>query len=79
MRIRKAERVCVEITDNGNGISEIDKEKLFTRYYRGTSTNKHYAGTGLGLAIAREIIEAHGGSIELDSRTGKGTTIRVLL
>jgi len=77
--IRKAERVCVEITDNGNGISEIDKDKLFTRYYRGTSTNKSYAGTGLGLAIAREIIEAHGGSIELDSRMGEGTTIRVLL
>ncbi len=54
-----------------------EQEKLFQRYYRGTSTNDSYAGSGLGLAIAREIIQAHGGNIHLRSKVGEGTTVQV--
>lgn len=79
VRAHRDEGLIVEISDNGNGISDSDQEKLFHRYYRGTSTNASYDGSGLGLAIAREIIEAHAGKIELDSRLGEGTTIRIRL
>lgn len=79
VRARRDEGILVEISDNGNGISDSDQEKLFHRYYRGTSTNASYDGSGLGLAIAREIIEAHAGKIELESRLGEGTTIRIRL
>lgn len=77
VRIRKDDRIIVEISDNGKGIEQAEQEKLFERYYRGTSTNDSYDGSGLGLAIAREIIQTHGGSIELQSKVGEGTTVWV--
>lgn len=79
VRIRRNDKITVEITDNGNGIAPADQEKLFERYYRGTSTNDFYDGSGLGLAIAKEIIEAHGGTIDLESTVGEGTTVRISL
>ncbi len=77
--IHMSDRVTVEIEDNGKGISEENRERLFERYYRGTSTNESYAGSGLGLAIAREIITVHGGKIGLESKTGEGTIVRIFL
>lgn len=63
------------IEDNGKGISEDDQEYIFDRYYRGTNTDSETNGTGLGMAIARDIIEAHGGTVTLQSKFGKGTKI----
>ena len=63
------------IEDNGKGISEDDQEYIFDRYYRGTNTESETNGTGLGMAIARDIIEAHGGTVTLQSKFGKGTKI----
>jgi signal transduction histidine kinase len=77
VRIRQDDGIMAEISDNGNGIEKAEQEKLFERYYRGTSTNDSYDGSGLGLAIAREIIQAHGGRIDLESKVGEGTTVRV--
>lgn len=54
-------------------------ERLFDRYYRGTNTEQSSSGTGLGLAIAKQVVEAHGGRIELESRLGEGTCIRIVL
>src|SRR5690606_12847359 len=51
------------IEDNGIGIDEEMKEKLFDRYYRGTSTTADQTGTGLGLAISQQLIKMHGGQI----------------
>jgi signal transduction histidine kinase len=79
VRVWKKDKVCVEISDNGRGISEEDQKKLFDRYYRGTNTEQSGPGSGLGLAIAKQVIEAHGGCIELDSQPGEGTCIRILL
>jgi signal transduction histidine kinase len=67
--------VHLSVTDNGPGISEEAKEKIFQPF----QSTKNKLGTGLGLAIAKKIIEQHKGKIEIDSEIGKGTTFRVIL
>lgn len=64
------------ITDNGKGIPKEEQEQIFERYYRGTNTSNIH-GTGLGMAISREIIEAHGGTVQLTSEKNRGTTIEI--
>ena len=76
--IQKRDKIYIEIIDNGKGISEEDLGKLFNRYYRGTNTADH-KGSGLGMSIAKEVIEAHGGSIAVESKLGIGTTIKIIL
>ena len=69
-----------EVQDTGLGIAPDDLDNLFTRFYRGTAAHKtNVAGTGLGLAIAQEIIDRHGGKIEVESEVDKGSTFRILL
>ena len=63
----------VSIGDEGMGIGEEDRAKIFDRFYRvDKSRNKEISGTGLGLAIARWIMECHDGEILLESEPGKG-------
>ncbi len=69
------ERVRIEVRDNGPGISEEDREKVFTPFF----TTKGPLGTGLGLAIVRSLIEAHGGRVWFESHPGNGTTFFVEL
>ncbi|MCL6627949.1 MAG: ATP-binding protein, partial [Alicyclobacillus shizuokensis] len=72
--------VCIEIRDNGTGMDEETVAHLFDRYYRGTNTSeKQVRGSGLGTAIAKQLIEAHGGHISVDSALGRGTSIVVEL
>lgn len=68
----------ITITDNGHGISAEDLAHIFERYYRGTNTEQKQ-GTGLGTAIARDIIEAHGGTVSITSEEQKGTTVTIQL
>lgn len=63
-----------EVRDNGCGMPEEVRERVFAPFF----TTKP-AGTGLGLSNVRKIVDAHGGSIEVDSRVGVGTTFRVSL
>lgn len=63
------------IEDNGIGIDEEMKEKLFDRYYRGTSTTADQTGTGLGLAISQQLIKMHGGQIMIESKKNVGTKV----
>lgn len=77
IRINKAERIYVKIQDNGKGIAQDELDNLFQRYYRGTNTDENHQGSGLGLAIAKEIIEIHGGTIEVKSTLGVGTLVTV--
>src|SRR5690606_38628413 len=77
--IEQADRPRITIRDNGRGISPEDLSKLFQRYYRGTNTEENHQGSGLGLAIAKQILELHGGSIEVASTLGKGTSFTVTL
>lgn len=64
--------VCVEVQDAGIGIPAAEMDLIFDPFY---STKR--GGTGLGLAIASRIVERHGGTLEVDSNLGAGTTMRV--
>jgi signal transduction histidine kinase len=67
----------LEVRDEGCGISEEDREKLFTAFFRSEEhRSQNIPGSGLGLVIAGSIIEIHGGSIEVVSEPGAGSTFR---
>jgi signal transduction histidine kinase len=73
-------RVAVSVTDNGPGIPAADLPRIFERFYQvDKSRARRGSGVGLGLAIAREIIQAHGGRIGVESVEGLGTRFRVEL
>jgi signal transduction histidine kinase len=74
------DHAILEVEDTGIGIPEDEAEQLFQRFFRAsTATAEGIPGTGLGLAIVKTIVEAHGGTIEVLSALGKGTTVRVRL
>lgn len=66
------------VSDHGPGMSDEQKERLFQRFERGVS-DRHYGGLGLGLWITRRLVEAHGGTISVDSRPGGGSRFVVVL
>jgi signal transduction histidine kinase len=71
---REDGRVEVSVADTGDGIRPEDLPFIFERFYRGEkSRSRATGGAGLGLAIARGIVQAHGGDIQVESETGKGT------
>lgn len=71
--------LCLEVEDEGPGISEEDLPRIFERFYRvGKGRSRGEGGSGLGLSIARTIVEPHEGYIEANSRVGRGTTMRHL-
>jgi len=70
--------VIFSVSDNGNGIPAEDIPSLFKRFSQGTS-KKRSTGTGLGLYLSRQIIEAHGGKIWLESKVNKGSEFSFLL
>ncbi len=75
-----ADPAVIEVRDTGFGIAAADQEQLFERFFRTRSaTEMAIAGTGLGLSIAKAIVDAHGGSISVESAEGVGTTFRVEL
>lgn len=70
---RRAEnRVIIYVSDQGAGISEEEKTRIFDKFYRGKKET-HLKGTGMGLAIAREIMHAHGEDIWVTSKAGQGS------
>lgn len=75
---RQDVHTAVEVSDTGPGISEEQVPHLFERFYRADPA-RSTEGTGLGLSIAKQIANAHGGSIEVDSSPGKGSTFTLLL
>lgn len=78
---RTDHQVQVIVSDNGPGISADDLPHIFDRFYRGEKSRKRgpSTGSGLGLSIARFIVVKHGGTIEVSSAEGKGTTFKVTL
>lgn len=78
--IQQSPDIAVIIRDTGIGISEEEREHIFERFYKGDkSRNREATGSGLGLAIVQKIVQVAKGSIEIDSQTGVGTTIKVTL
>ncbi|HEY3344429.1 MAG TPA: HAMP domain-containing sensor histidine kinase [Anaerolineaceae bacterium] len=73
--------VRVSVADTGPGLSPADQARIFERFYQADKSRRGGSGrgVGLGLAIAREIVQAHGGTIQVDSAPGKGSTFCVRL
>ena len=72
--------VWMEVCDDGIGIPEKDRDRIFDRFYRvDKARSRESGGTGLGLSIAKEIIDRHQGTIELVDRPGPGLTVRITL
>jgi len=77
---REGRMVVVSISDTGVGISEEDLPRIFDRFYRVDKVRSpSEGGSGLGLAICKQIAEAHGGKIEVQSEVGRGSTFSVFL
>lgn len=73
-------KYIVIISDSGIGIAEDELPKLFTKFHRATDTLKYnYEGVGIGLYSTKLIISQHGGTIEVNSELGKGTTFTITL
>ena len=71
--------VMLTVSDQGIGISKEQQATLFEPFMRGDSAHLSSSGTGLGLYITRQIVERHGGTIEVESEPGQGTTFIVHL
>jgi len=72
--VSKADMVEITVRDTGRGISEEDVDRIFEPFYTTSAS-----GTGLGLAITHGIIELHGGTIEVETKKGKGTSFIIRL
>ena len=68
----------VEIVDRGIGVAAADHDRIFDRFYR-ASSKLHRPGFGLGLPIVRELVQAHGGRVDMTSVPGAGSTFRISL
>jgi two-component system sensor histidine kinase KdpD len=71
--------VCISVTDNGPGLTPLEQARVFDKFYRGEHGRTGVQGTGMGLAIAREILEAHGGSVRVESNPGLGSRFTISL
>ncbi len=72
------EHARIAVSDRGIGIAPQDVERIFGRFERAVPS-RHYGGLGLGLYLTRQIVEAHAGSIEVETASGHGTVFRVTL
>src|SRR5207245_2000412 len=81
VRLRDAgERVVLEVADTGIGIGAEDLPHLFERFYRAREAcSRSHEGTGIGLSLVQELVKLHGGTIDVTSRPGEGTTFSVAL
>jgi signal transduction histidine kinase/ketosteroid isomerase-like protein len=70
------ERVLIKIRDNGSGIPDRIKDKIFQPFFTTKPTGE---GTGLGLSLSYDIIKAHGGQLEVETKEGEGTTFTILI
>ena len=71
--------VALGVSDKGIGISNEDTEQIFKPFYRTQEGKIHGSGgAGLGLAIVKHVMDAHGGKVEVESTTGKGSTFTLL-
>jgi signal transduction histidine kinase len=73
--IAEGRNIKVSIADNGIGIATKDRSRIFDKFYRSeTGEAMNITGSGIGLTLVKDIIEAHGGDISVESRRNKGST-----
>lgn len=68
--------LTITVADTGIGIAAVDIPKVKAKFYKADNTRR---GSGIGLAVADEIISMHGGTLDIDSVLGKGTTVTITL
>ncbi len=73
------QHVRINVKDTGRGIPEKDLSRIFEKFFRVADSEGYATGTGLGLSIVKQIIEAHGSRIEVQSQVGVGTTFSFVL
>jgi signal transduction histidine kinase len=74
------ENIQIEVSDTGIGMENVDIARIFDKFYRKKSDQtKDITGTGLGLSIVKGVVDAHRGSVSVESKIGKGTTFTVSL
>jgi len=72
--------VCLEVSDQGLGIPEEELPRIWESFFRGErARNSPNRGSGLGLAVVRQLVELHGGRVEVASPPGEGATFRIWL
>jgi signal transduction histidine kinase len=77
---RDGERVLLSVTDRGIGVAKGEQKKIFEKFYRAENSLVHETkGSGLGLALVQHIMQAHGGSVEIESAPGKGSTFTLVV
>lgn len=81
VRLDRSDRhAVIQVQDTGIGIAPQAQQKIFDRFYRVSSDrSRHTGGSGLGLAIAQAIVQVHGGSLQIQSELGKGSTFAIYL
>jgi len=72
--------LTIRVRDCGYGIAAEDRDHVFEKFYRGAGEiSRQVKGSGVGLSLVRQIVEAHGGTVDFDTREGEGTVFRVRL
>jgi len=72
--------LTIRVRDRGCGIATEDQDHVFEKFYRGNGDiSRQVKGAGVGLSLVRQIVEAHGGTVDFDTRLGEGTVFRIRL